>query len=393
MVSILLLVVIYMSFISLGLPDSMLGAAWPMIYPSIGADVSMAGFISMTACIGTVISSLSFSKIARHFSTRAITSVSIFVTSLALFLISKATSIYMMLPISLLLGLGGGCVDSALNNYVSLHYSTGAMSFLHGFWGVGTTIGPILLGILIPLGHTWRTGYVSLSAIQGVILILSLLAFPLWKLKEKENQKEGISEDNTKVVSTKEAIKRNGAVYALLGFFAYCALENTIMVWNATYMVSGGLLESKAASFSSLFFWGMTIGRIMTGFVADKYGDAFMNRVGGVVLILAIILTPIVPVEFFWIVLLLLGLGCAPFYPMMMHQTPRLYGVDASPSLIGLQMASAYVGSTLAPPVFGFISKYLGMWIFPLYIFLFFILLVFSTEKKRSLLSSLGLLK
>ena len=393
MVSILLLVVIYMSFISLGLPDSMLGAAWPMIYPTIGADVSMAGFISMTACIGTVISSLSFSRIARRFSTRVITAVSIFVTSFALFLMSKATSIYMMLPISLLLGLGGGCVDSALNNYVSLHYSTGAMSFLHGFWGVGTTIGPILLGILIPLGYTWRTGYVSLSAIQGVILILSLLAFPLWKLKEKENQKEGISEDNTKVVSTKEAIKRNGAVYALLGFFAYCALENTIMVWNATYMVSGGLLESKAASFSSLFFWGMTIGRIMTGFVADKYGDAFMNRVGGVVLILAIILTPIVPVEFFWIILLLLGLGCAPFYPMMMHQTPRLYGVDASPSLIGLQMASAYVGSTLAPPVFGFISKYLGMWIFPLYIFLFFILLVFSTEKKRSLLSSLGLLK
>ena len=393
MFSILLLVVIYMSFISLGLPDSMLGAAWPMIYPTIGSDVSMAGFISMTGCIGTVISSLSFSKIARHFSTRAITSVSIFVTSLALFLISKATSIYMMLPISLLLGLGGGCVDSALNNYVSLHYSTGAMSFLHGFWGVGTTIGPILLGILIPLGYTWRTGYVSLSAIQGVILILSLLAFPLWKLKEKENQKEGISEDNTKVVNTKEAMKRNGAVYALLGFFAYCALENTIMVWNATYMVFGGLSESKAASFSSLFFWGMTIGRIMTGFVADKYGDAFMNRVGGVVLILAIIITPIVPVEFFWIVLLLLGLGCAPFYPMMMHQTPRLYGVDASPSLIGLQLASAYVGSTLAPPVFGFISKYLGMWIFPLYIFLFFILLVFSTEKKRSLLSSLGLLK
>ena len=393
MVSILLLVVIYMSFISLGLPDSMLGAAWPMIYPTIGADVSMAGFISMTACIGTVISSLSFSRIARRFSTRVITAFSIFVTSFALFLMSKATSIYMMLPISLLLGLGGGCVDSALNNYVSLHYSTGAMSFLHGFWGVGTTIGPILLGILIPLGYTWRTGYVSLSAIQGVILFLSILAFPLWKQKEKEYKEEGVSEDDIKVVGTKEAIKRNGAIFALLGFFAYCALENTIMVWNATYMVSGGLLESKAASFSSLFFWGMTIGRIMTGFVADKFGDAFMNRVGGVVLILAIILTPIVPVEFFWIVLLLLGLGCAPFYPMMMHQTPRLYGVDASPSLIGLQMASAYVGSTLSPPVFGFISKYLGMWIFPLYILLFFILLVFSTEKKRSLLSSLGLLK
>ena len=165
------------------------------------------------------------------------------------------------------------------------------------------------------------------------------------------------------------------------------------MVWNATYMVSGGLSESKAASFASLFFWGMTIGRISTGFIADKVGDAFMIRVGSIALISAIILTPFIPVSYFWIVLVLLGLGCAPFYPMMMHQTPRLYGVDASPALIGLQMASAYVGSTLAPSLFGFISKLSGMWIFPIYLVLFFAILVFSTEKKRSLLSSLGLLK
>ena len=393
MVSILLLIIIYVSFISLGLPDSMLGAAWPMIYPTIGADVSMAGIISMTGCIGTVISSLSFSKISKHFSTKVITSFSIFITSLALFLMSKATSIYMMLPISLLLGLGGGCVDSALNNYVSLHYSTGAMSFLHGFWGVGTTIGPILLGVLIPLGYTWRTGYSCLSLIQAVILVFSILAFPLWTLKDKENQKQGEAENKSKVVGARTALKRKGAVYALLGFFSYCALENTVMVWNATYMVSGGLSESKAASFSSLFFWGMTIGRIMTGFIADKLGDSAMNRIGGVILIIAIILTPFVSVEYFWIVLLLIGLGCAPFYPMMMHQTPRLYGVDASPSLIGLQMASAYVGSTLAPTFFGFISKMFGMWIFPLYLIIFFIILIFSTENKRSLLSSLGVLK
>ena len=299
----------------------------------------------------------------------------------------------MMLPISLLLGLGGGCVDSALNNYVSLHYSTGAMSFLHGFWGVGTTIGPILLGIILPLGYTWRTGYFSISIVQAAILILSLLGFPLWTLKEKENRKQGIYEDKEKVLGAKEALKRKGAFFALLGFFAYCSLENTIMVWNATYMVSGGLSESKAASFASLFFWGMTIGRISTGFIADKVGDAFMIRVGSIALISAIILTPFIPVSYFWIVLLLLGLGCAPFYPMMMHQTPRLYGVDASPALIGLQMASAYVGSTLAPSLFGFISKLSGMWIFPIYLVFFFVILVFSTEKKRSLLSSLGLLK
>ena len=393
MISILLLVIIYMSFISLGLPDSMLGAAWPMIYTSIGSDVSMAGMVSMTGCIGTVISSLSFSHIAKRFSTRVITSFSIFVTSLALFFMSRVTSIYMMLPISLLLGLGGGCVDSALNNYVSLHYSTGAMSFLHGFWGVGTTIGPILLGVIIPLGYTWRTGYLSLSIIQAVILLFSILAFPLWTLKEKENKKQGIFEDQTKVVGSKEALKRKGAVYALLGFFAYCAMENTIMVWNATYMVSGGLTESKAASYASLFFWGMTIGRILTGFVADRLGDASMMRIGGVVLVISIILTPFVPIGYFWIVLLLLGVGCGPFYPMMMHQTPRLYGVDASPALIGFQMASAYVGSTLAPPFFGFLSKIVGMWIFPLYLVVFFVILIFSTEKKRSLLSTLGLLK
>ena len=393
MVSFLLLLIIYLSFVSLGLPDSMLGASWPLIYPSIGADVSMAGIVSMTACFGTVISSLAFAKISKRFSTRVITSFSIFVNSLALFLMSKATSIYMMLPISLLLGLGGGCVDSALNNYVSLHYSTGAMSFLHGFWGVGTTIGPILLGIILPLGYTWRTGYFSISIVQAAILILSLLGFPLWTLKEKENRKQGIYEDKEKVLGAKEAMKRKGAVFALLGFFAYCSLENTIMVWNATYMVSGGLSESKAASFASLFFWGMTIGRISTGFIADKVGDAFMIRVGSIALISAIILTPFIPVSYFWIVLLLLGLGCAPFYPMMMHQTPRLYGVDASPALIGLQMASAYVGSTLAPSLFGFISKLSGMWIFPIYLVFFFVILVFSTEKKRSLLSSLGLLK
>lgn len=393
MVSILLLIVIYMSFISLGLPDSMLGAAWPMIYTSIGADVSMAGIISMTACFGTVISSLSFSKISRRFSTRVITSASIFVTSFALFLMSKATSIYMMLPISLLLGLGGGCVDSALNNYVSLHYSTGAMSFLHGFWGVGTTIGPILLGIIIPLGYTWRSGYVSISLIQAVILALSLLAFPLWTLQEKENRKKGNNEKNIKAVGSKTALKRKGAIYALLGFFSYCALENTVMVWNATYMVSLEVAESTAASYSSLFFWGMTIGRIMSGFVADKLGDTKMIRIGGIVLVISIILTPFFSGTYFWVILLLLGLGCAPFYPMMMHQTPRLYGVDASPSLIGFQMASAYVGSTLAPTCFGFISKVCGMWIFPLYLAFFFVILIFSTEKKRSLLSSMGLLK
>lgn len=391
MISTLLLIVIYLSFISLGLPDSMLGASWPLIYPSIGADVSQAGVISMVVCSGTIVSSLSFSSLRRRFSTRAITAFSILITSVSLFLFGRAQSIAMILPIALLLGLGGGCVDSALNNYVSLHYSTGAMSFLHGFWGVGTTIGPILLGVIIPLGYTWRTGYSAISAIQGVILVLFLIGFPLWKLNEEKEKEEGKEEDGP-TLTMKEAIKRNGAVFALLGFFSYCSLENTIMVWNATYMVSKGLGEAVAASYASLFFWGMTIGRISTGFVANRAGDAGMIRIGGIILLIGIISVPFVPVSYFWVVLLLLGLGAAPFYPMMMHQTPILYGRDASAALIGLQMTSAYVGSTLMPPLFGALSKISGMGIFPLYIGFFFLILIFSTEKKRSLLQKKGML-
>ncbi|MGN1164575.1 MAG: MFS transporter [Candidatus Ornithospirochaeta sp.] len=392
MVSILLLVVIYISFISLGLPDSMLGAAWPMIYPEIGAQVSQAGMVSMVACAGTIISALSFSTLRRRFSTRVITAASIFVTSLSLFLMGRVTSIYQMLPISLLLGIGGGCVDSALNNYVTLHYSTGAISFLHGFWGVGTTIGPILLGILIPMGYSWRNGYSTISAIQAVILLLVLIGFPLWTLNEKkETDSEGKKEE--KVISMKEALGRKGAVYALLSFFAYCAMENTIMVWNATYMVSKGLGESTAAGYAALFFWGMTIGRILNGFIADKRGDSGMIRIGCIVLLAGIPLSAIVDVKYFWAVLLILGLGAAPCYPMLMHQTPRLYGEDASAPLIGLQMAAAYVGSTLAPPLFGLLSKFVGMGFFPMYLAFFFLLLVISSERKRSMLSKMGLLK
>lgn len=389
MASTLLLVIIYLSFVSLGLPDSMLGAAWPMIYPSIGADISQAGLISMTVCAGTIVSSLSFGRLRRRFSTRSITAASIAITSLSLFLFGKMTSLYAVLPVALVLGLGAGAVDSALNNYVALHYSTGAMSFLHGFWGVGTTIGPIILGIIIPLGYTWRTGYSIISQIQLSILVIFLIGFPLWKINETKKEES----EEEKSIGFREALGRKGAIYALLGFFAYCSMENTIMVWNGTYMVSRGMEKALAASFSSLFFWGMTTGRILTGFIADRLGDTRVIRIGIIILIVAIPLTLLIPTSALPVALFLLGLGAGPFYPMMIHQTPRLYGSDASASLIGLQMASAYVGSTLMPPLFGLISKFTGLWTFPLYLTSFFLLLLFATEKKRMLLLKRNLLK
>lgn len=377
----MLLAVIFISFISLGLPDSLFGAAWPLMYSDLGAAVSQAGIISMTICFGTIISSLSYAHLARRFHTNAILSASILVTSISLFLFSRMGSLPSLLPVALTLGLGGGCVDSALNNYVTLHYPTSVLSFLHGFWGIGTTIGPILLGAIIPIGLTWRSGYRILSVVQLAIMAITLFSFPLW-----EKHKESAAEKNA--IMMKDALRIRGSIHGCIGFFSYCSLEGTLMVWSATYMVSKGLGEASAASYASLFFWGMTAGRMLSGFVADRIEDCSLIRAGIALLIAAIASMPLVPASHFYLVLLLMGLGCAPLYPMMIHQTPRLYGNEASSAMIGLQMASAYVGSTFMPPLFGMISSRLGMEALPWFIAFFLSIVLFSTERKRRMLHS-----
>ena len=379
MASTLLLIFIYIAFVSLGLPDSMLGAAWPMMYSSLGAKETQAGLLSMVGCFGTIISSLSYAKISKKIPTKVIVSVSILLTSIGLMLFSICPKYYLLFPIILVLGLGGGCIDSALNNYVTLHYSSSAISFLHSFWGIGTTIGPILLGIIIPLGYSWRNGYQTLSLIQLSIFVLSLFAFPLWKKNEKE---EDIQNNQIKY---SDAIKRKGVIYALIGFFAYCAGENCIMVWSSTYMVYRGLDSALSASYASFFFWGMTIGRMLTGFISNKLGHTKMIRLGFFFIALSLILFLVLDPSVIWIALFLVGIGCAPIYPMMIYQTPFIYGKDVSSVLIGLQMASAYVGSTAIPPIFGLVYGMLNMSIFPFFIFIFMLLSFYATEKKRLL--------
>lgn len=386
MVSFILLIVIFVCFISLGLPDSMLGAAWPMMHGDLNAAVTSAGMLSMMTCLGTIISALSYAKISEKLSTRAIISISILFTCIGLFSFSLSQSFYFLLPIALVLGIGGGAIDSALNNYVSRNYPTSTMAFLHGFWGIGTTIGPILLGVIVPLGYTWRTGYRVLSIIQAFILLFSIFAFPLWKKVEKKDSDLVTTKNEKSNVKYIDAIKTKGAIYGFLGFFGYCASECTVMVWGSTYMVYKGLEQSISATYSSFFFWGMTIGRMLTGLLSIKIGSEKLIRLGFVFIAISLLLLSFIPSQLIFISLFLIGLGCAPIYPLMIHQTPLLYEEKYCNILIGLQMASAYIGSTLIPPLFGFLYKIIGMWIMPLFLLLFFMLSFLSTEKKRALI-------
>lgn len=383
MISTILIIIIYISFISLGLPDSMLGAAWPMMHQSLGANIAAAGIISMTGCGGTVISAAAYPMLRRRFKTAPITAFSIALTASGLLAYSFIDSFWLLIPFALILGLGGGCVDAALNNYVALHYKGREMSFLHASWGIGTTVGPFLLAILFARNLSWHYGYRYLSFFQWGICLLVTISIPLWT-KIKTNGEEDDSED-IKPVGYGEAFKRKGAIYALIGFLSYCAMENTAMLWSASFMVHRGISEADAAAFAGLLFWGITAGRVISGIVTDKVGDKWMIRSGIIVIILGIALIFILPIDLIFIALFIIGFGYGPLYPSMIHQTPYLYGKDASSTLMGLEMASAYIGSTFMPALFGLLADYLTLNLFPFYLIVFVIILVFATEKKAHL--------
>lgn len=383
MISTILIIIIYIAFISLGLPDSMLGAAWPLMHQSLNVDVAAAGIISMTVCGGTIISAASYPMIARKFKTAPITAISVALTASGLLSFGFINNFWALLPFALLLGIGGGCVDSALNNYVALHYKGREMSFLHASWGIGTTVGPFLLSFLFARNLSWQYGYRYLSIFQWVICAIVTISIPLWgRMKNASGQTD---EEEIVPVGYREAFKRKGAIYALLGFLAYCAMENTAMLWSASYMVSRGINEADAAAFAGLLFWGITTGRIVSGFITDRVGDRWMIRGGLIIIAIGVSLIFVLPLELIFIALFIIGFGYGPLYPSMIHQTPYLYGKDASSTLMGLEMASAYVGSTFMPAIFGVLTNYLTMKLFPFYIMLFIALCLFATEKKAKL--------
>ena len=378
----LLILIIYLAFISLGLPDSLLGSSWPVMHSEIGVSLSYMGVISMLVSGGTIISSLLSDKATRKYGTNIVTTFSDFLTAIALLGFSYSSNLFMIIIFSIPYGLGAGAIDAALNNYVAIHYSSKHMSWLHCFWGVGTIISPFVMSYSLT-NSTWNDGYRIIAFIQLGIGLILLLTLPIWKV----NKSEELSQDDRKSQKSLgliDSLKIKGVPSLLIGFFAYCAAEGTAMAWSCTYLVEAkNMSEPIAAAFASMFFIGMTVGRFLGGFFMNKLGDKKMIWIGTTIIFVGIILmfisTSIPTLSL--VGLIVIGLGCAPIYPCIIHSTPSNFGAENSGAIIGIQMASAYTGATFIPPLFGIIGKYLGFEIFPTYILIFTVLMIIMLNK------------
>lgn len=374
----LLLAVIYLAFISLGLPDSLLGSAWPTVRVEFEVPLSYMGIVSMIISGGTIISGLMSERLTKKFGTRIVTVVSVFLTALALFGFSASSKFYQLCLWGIPYGLGAGAIDAALNNYVALHYKSKHMSWLHCFWGVGTIISPYIMSYALT-HSSWQNGYRIVSYLQFGIAAVLLVTLPLWKVNST-NSTENSSE--TELLGIKGALKIKGVPYLLLGFLSYCAAEATTMLWASSYLEGvRGASKNEAAAFGSLFFIGITAGRFLSGFISDKLGDNRMIRIGtGIALAGVLLLLP--PLKMTSVAgFVIIGLGCAPVYPCIIHSTPRNFGAENSQGIIGIQMASAYVGSTFMPPVFGLIANHISLKLMPFYLAMFFVLLLVMISK------------
>ncbi len=387
----LLLAIIYLAFISLGLPDSLLGSAWPTMYQQFDVPVSYAGIISMIIALGTIFSSLQSDRLTRRFGTAKVTAVSVGITATALFGFSISNSFWMLVLLAIPYGLGAGGVDASLNNYVALHYSSKHMSWLHCMWGVGASVGPYIMSYAMTGGKGWNMGYRYISFIQIALTIALFISLPLWKknpgVTPATDTPEADSEKNTTVhgksLTLKEIFAIPGAKEVLITFFCYCALEQTTGLWASSYLaLYRGLTEEVAASYAALFFLGITLGRGISGFVTMKLSDTAMIRLGQAIILLGIIaiLLPF-STTLSLIGLVLIGLGCAPVYPCIIHSTPSNFGADRSQALIGVQMAFAYIGTCLMPPVFGLIANYIHISLFPFFLLAILVLMYVMYEK------------
>ena len=374
----LLLFIIYLSFISLGLPDAVLGAAWPIIHEEFGVPISFSGSIYMLISCCTILSSLKSESLRLRFGTGKITAFSVLLTAVAIFGFSISPSLSVMLFFAIPYGLGAGSVDAALNHYVAVHYSGRSMNWLHCMWGIGAALGPYILGFVLQRGESWRSGYLVLSMIQATLTIVLFLSLGLWGKEEKDEK----TEEKKTPMSFRQILSITGAKECLVSFFLYCAIEQTLGLWSGSFMVYSLKIEAKlAASFVALFYFGITFGRFLAGILAAKWQDEALILGGCGILFLGLVLlfcsmVPSQEVKLFGMelrqilvicALLLSGLGCAPIYPAIIHSTPRNFGAENTSALIGKQMAAAYIGSMSFPPFFGVLAKIFGTGLFPFF--------------------------
>lgn len=374
----LLLAVIYLAFISLGLQDSLLGSVWPTIYQEFNVPVSYAGAIFMIISAGTIFSSLQSDRLTKSLGTGKVTAFSVLMTAVALFGFSISHSYWMLVLWAIPYGLGAGSVDASLNNYVALHYKSHHMSWLHCMWGVGASIGPYIMSFALVNGQTWNMGYRYISLIQVALTIIIMLSLPLWKKRPVISDIQEAENGKDKVLTLKEIFNIPGAKQLMLMFFCYCALEQTAGLWASSYLVlQHGFDLEVATSYGSLFFIGITVGRAISGFITMKLNDKQMIYLGqGLILIGIILMCLPLGHQVALIGLVTIGLGCAPIYPCIIHSTPSNFGKDKSQAIIGVQMASAYVGNLLMPPLFGIIANHISAIFFPIYLLLILIVMV-----------------
>lgn len=366
-----LLGIIYLSFISLGLPDALLGSAWPNIYPEFEIPVSYAGIISMIIAVGTVISSLQSDRLTKKYGTGKVTAISVGTTALALFGFSISHNFISLCLWAIPYGLGAGNVDASLNNYVALHFSSKHMSWLHCMWGIGATLGPYIMGLVLTNNKPWNDGYLIISILQVVLTIALITSLSKWK-------KQDNNITNIKPLSIKEILNIPGAKEIMICFFCYSAIEQTSMLWASSYLnLAEGIDAKTAATFASLFCIGITIGRGINGFIAMKLKDEQMIHMGIVIIFIGIVSMFL---SYSLLGFILIGLGCAPIYPCIIHSTPNHFGANNSQAIIGVQMASAYIGTCLMPPLFGLIARHLSIKLLPIFLLISLLLMTIMNE-------------
>ncbi len=367
-----LIAVIYLIFVSLGLPDSLLGSGWPAMQTELGVPSSYAGYISMTISFMTIISALLSPRIMKKLQTKWIVILSILLTILGLVGFSVSGAYWMFFVFAVPYGLGAGAIDASINNYVANHFSGSVMNFLHCFYGVGAVISPIIMGLALKVAR-WNEGYRWTACIQTGILLVCILSLPLWKKNEQQNT-EILSEST----GIREVTKVPGVIPTLIAFFAYCAGEATCFLWTPSYFAieKQGLRAEQIASFGSLIFGGLMLGRLISGFVSDKLGDRVLIRIGIAVELAGIVMV-MLPIPHYLVSAIgfvVIGTGMGPVYPAIQHMAPENFGKRNSAAVIGLQMASAYAGSTFMPMLFGNLQQWLGIGIMPYYLLLFALL-------------------
>ena len=377
----LLLAIIYIAFISLGLPDSLLGAAWPVMHEDLGAPLSYAGIISMIIAFGTVVSSLQSDRLTLWLGTGKVTAISVAMTATALLGFSASSEFWMLCLWAIPYGLGAGGVDAALNNYVALHYRSWHMSWLHCMWGVGAATGPYIMGMALEMGKGWPAGYHIIAVMQVVLTIILFASLPLWK--ERKDEVQADSGHKRKPHSLREIFWIPGAREILVAFFCYSAVEQTCGLWASSFLnLSKGISAEQAASFGAMFFIGITVGRAINGFLAMRMHDESMIRMGQILILLGIV-TVMLPAgdAVALIGLILIGLGCAPIYPCIIHSTPTHFGKEKSQAIIGVQMAAAYIGTMLMPPLFGILANHLSISLLPIYLLVLLAIMAFMHER------------